>query len=72
MIPIRDSTPSYTFPIVVVSLILTNVLVFLYEMSLEQQIVPFLHAYGLVAREFMLAASATASPSTSARHSVNS
>jgi membrane associated rhomboid family serine protease len=57
MIPIRDSNPSYGFPIVVLGLILTNTLVFLYEMSLGQQIVPFLYTYGLVAREFMLALS---------------
>jgi membrane associated rhomboid family serine protease len=57
MIPIRDSNPSYTFPIVVVSLILTNVLVYLYEMGMPQdQMEPFFRTYGLVAREFAFAA----------------
>jgi len=57
MIPIRDSNPSYTFPIVVVSLILTNVLVYLYEMGVPQgQIEPFFRTYGLIAREFTFAA----------------
>lgn len=57
MIPIRDSNPSYTFPIVVVSLILTNVLVYLYEMGVPQgQMEPFFRTYGLIAREFTFAA----------------
>lgn len=56
MIPIRDSNPSYTFPVVVVGLILTNAVVYLYEMGMPQgQIEPFFRIYGLVAREFFFA-----------------
>ena len=56
MIPVRDSNPSYTFPIVVVGLILTNVLVYLYEMGVPQyQMESFFSAYGLIARDFAFA-----------------
>ena len=37
MIPLRDSNPSSTLPLVTVILIFINVVVFLYEISLSQQ-----------------------------------
>jgi membrane associated rhomboid family serine protease len=37
MIPIRDQNPTHRFPIVTVSLIVINVIVFLFELSLESQ-----------------------------------
>jgi len=48
MIPIRDENPSGTFPIVTIALIATNVLVFLYEVSLGDQAGAFIGSYGLV------------------------
>lgn len=36
MIPLRDSLPSYSKPIVTIGLIITNVMVFLYEASLDR------------------------------------
>ncbi len=35
MIPLRDSAPRYSFPVFTLALILTNVLVFLYEVGLD-------------------------------------
>lgn len=48
MIPIRDRNPSGTFPFVTVGIILANVLVFLIELSLGNQIESFLFQFGVV------------------------
>jgi len=48
MLPLKDDNPTYRFPIVNVSLIVINVLVFLYEMSLGRELTPFLHKYGVI------------------------
>ncbi|MDN3512830.1 MAG: rhomboid family intramembrane serine protease [Candidatus Brocadia sp.] len=48
MIPIRDRNPSGSFPLVTVSLILVNVLVFLFELSLGTRLDSFLFQFGLV------------------------
>src|SRR5262245_41763754 len=48
MIPFRDNIPSRSFPIITVSIILLNVLVFLYELSLGRYLEPFLFHYGVI------------------------
>lgn len=48
MIPIRDRNPSGSFPIVTVSIILANVLVFLLELSLGPRLDSFLFQFGVV------------------------
>ncbi|MCF6150486.1 MAG: rhomboid family intramembrane serine protease [Candidatus Kuenenia sp.] len=48
MIPIRDRNPSGTFPLVTVIIILINVLVFLFELSLGKNLTYFLFYYGVV------------------------
>ena len=48
MIPIRDRNPSGTFPYVTIGIIVVNVLVFLYELSLGLDLGQFLYQYGVV------------------------
>lgn len=48
MIPLRDSTPSQHFPLVTVTLILINLLVFLYQISLGPALEEFIYTYGLI------------------------
>jgi len=48
MIPIRDKNPSGTFPYVTISIIVLNVSVFLYEISLGPNLNIFLMKYGVV------------------------
>ncbi len=48
MIPFRDNIQSRTRPLVTVSLIIFNSLVFLYELSLGQDLMPFMYEYGVV------------------------
>jgi membrane associated rhomboid family serine protease len=48
MIPIRDTIPSRTAPIVTLGLIVVNVLVFLHEIALGPYLERFVYAYGLV------------------------
>ena len=48
MIPLRDSIPSRSFPLVTLALIVVNVLVFLYELGLGPTLDRFLLAYGFV------------------------
>ena len=53
MIPLRDTQPSYSFPLVTISLIALNVLAFLYEFSLDEfSLNHFLLEYGFVPRHF--------------------
>ena len=54
MIPLRDVIPSRTTPIVTITLIVVNVLVFLFELSLGDDINDFLFAFGLVPADFSL------------------
>jgi rhomboid family protein len=54
MIPLRDVIPSRTTPIVTVTLIVLNVLVFLFELSLGNDLDQFLFAFGLVPADFSL------------------
>lgn len=48
MIPIRDRNPSGTFPYVTVGIIIINVFIFLYELSLGSDLNIFINQYGVV------------------------
>lgn len=48
MIPIRDRNPSGTFPYVTIGIIVVNIFIFLYELSLGPDLGVFLHQYGVV------------------------
>ena len=52
MIPLRDVIPSRTTPIVTISLIVANVLVFLYELTLGRAVNDFTLYFGLVPAAF--------------------
>lgn len=53
MIPLRDTQPSHSTPFVTVSIIIFNVLVFLYELSLDQYSLNwFIAHYGVVPERF--------------------
>ena len=52
MIPLRDIIPSRTTPIVTISLIVVNVLVFLYELTLGRAVNDFTLYFGLVPAAF--------------------
>ena len=52
MIPLRDVIPSRTTPYVTVSLVVINVLVFLYQFSLGDDVNEFVFTYGLVPAYF--------------------
>lgn len=52
MIPLRDSIRSRRFPVVTTALLAINVLVFLYELSLDPSgLIRFFHTYGVVPRQ---------------------
>ena len=56
MIPLKDTIPSRTIPFVNYLLILVNSIIFLYEVSLGQQLQSVLHTFGIIpARYFALA-----------------
>jgi len=48
MIPIRDRNPSGTFPYVTIGIIVVNIFIFLYEISLGSDLGVFLDQYGVV------------------------
>jgi rhomboid family protein len=48
MIPFRDNIPSRSTPIITVCLILINVFVFIYELSLGDALEPFMYEFGVV------------------------
>jgi membrane associated rhomboid family serine protease len=53
MIPLRDTAPRYTAPLVTVALIVANVFVFLYQLTLDPYSLGyFLHQYGVVPLRF--------------------
>jgi membrane associated rhomboid family serine protease len=52
MIPLRDVIPSRTTPVVTISLIVLNALVFLYEFSLGERVNEFIIAFGLIPAAF--------------------
>jgi len=48
MIPIRDRNPSGTFPYVTIGIIIVNILIFLYELSLGSGLGEFIMKFGVV------------------------
>ena len=48
MIPFRDNIPSRSTPIITISLILINLCVFIYELSLGDALEPFIFQFGVV------------------------
>src|SRR5688572_31702753 len=52
MIPLRDVIPSRSTPVVTISIIVVNALVFLYQLSLGAGGQAFIFAHGLVPSEF--------------------
>src|SRR5678815_5827546 len=52
MIPLRDVIPSRTTPYITISLVVINALVFLYQLSLGDDINNFVFTYGLVPAYF--------------------
>ena len=52
MIPLRDVIPSRTTPVVTISLVILNALIFLYELSLGDQVNEFMFSFGLVPAYF--------------------
>lgn len=53
MIPIRDTIPSRTFPFINISLIIINSVIFLYEVSLGEQMGSFLDTFGMRPAKFI-------------------
>jgi membrane associated rhomboid family serine protease len=52
MIPLRDVIPSRTTPVVTISLVVLNALIFLYELTLGDQVNEFMFSFGLVPAYF--------------------
>lgn len=49
MIPLRDSTKAKSFPIVTVTLVLVNILIFVYQLSLSQEgLNHLIHTFGVI------------------------
>lgn len=48
MIPLKDDIPSRSYPIVTVTLIVINVIVFFFELSLGDKLEQFLRTYGVI------------------------
>ena len=59
MIPLKDNVPTRTFPIITITLVLVNILVFLWSLMLAdglgQRVV---HTYALIPKELLVAATA--------------
>lgn len=54
MIPLKDNIPTKNFPIITVSLILINTVIFIYEVSLPEAILRiFIYNYGLLAVDIL-------------------
>jgi rhomboid family protein len=52
VIPIRDTIPAARVPVFTYAIIVANVVVFFYELSLGERLEPFLASYGLVPAHF--------------------
>lgn len=48
MIPLKDTIPSRSYPFINISLIIANILIFFYQLSLNIQLEPFIFAHGLI------------------------
>ena len=62
MIPLRDTIPSNSIPLVTYLLIAVNAAVFLHQVNLGPAVEPFVYAYGLVPRRFGLGRSHALAP----------
>jgi len=51
MIPLRDENPTRTFPLVTITIIVINALVFLYELSLGSGLEPLVKRFGVIPYE---------------------
>jgi membrane associated rhomboid family serine protease len=51
MIPLRDRNPSGRFPLVTLLLIIANAAVFIYQLSLQDNLRPFFYRYALIPAE---------------------
>ena len=54
MIPLRDSNPSGTVPVVTIILIILNTIIWLYEVALGEQVSRFVMENGLIPLRFMM------------------
>ena len=54
MIPLKDTIPARTYPVINISVIVINCLVFFYEMSLGEDLNGFIQSYGAVPRRIFL------------------
>lgn len=54
MIPLKDNIPSSTFPFVNILLIITNVVVFFYEVSLGSYLEHLIYHFGIIPYKFLL------------------
>jgi membrane associated rhomboid family serine protease len=54
MFPLRDSAPSGTYPVVTVSIIAVNAIIWIYELSLGLGLDRFISIYGLTPVKFLL------------------
>jgi len=54
MIPIRDQIPSKSYPVVTRAIIGLNVLAYLFQMTLGENIEPFIYTYGLVPARYSI------------------
>jgi membrane associated rhomboid family serine protease len=52
VIPLRDVIPSRTTPVVTISLVVLNSLVFLYQLTLGERVEEFVYTFGLVPANF--------------------
>jgi len=67
VIPIRDTVPSRTVPVMTLALIAVNVLVFVHETALGPHLEAFVFHYGMIPRRFVLWTEAGGSPWDPAR-----
>src|SRR4030042_21258 len=51
MFPLKDDNPTSTFPIITISLIFANILVFLYQLSLGPALESFIFRMGIIPYE---------------------
>ncbi len=54
MFPLKDTIPSRTFPVVTIFLILVNMVIFFYELSLGEQLSSFFYTFGIVPANYTL------------------
>lgn len=53
MIPLKDNIPSKSFPVINITLITINIIIFFYEVSLGKEVEYIFHSFGIVPRIFL-------------------